>query len=156
MTQQYASNSCNARQITEIYFQASSDSCVDNKYQAEWLANNKNHEETANKDYYEKYEEDEQFRSFVKTLLRSASEANLSSKNRNSANLGKTRKTSDIRDYTSQPIKSVKEKETMEIKPKHNDDIPSGRGKYQDMVRDRWGDRRKGDLRDGKEKFEEV
>ena len=110
-------------------------------------------DENSNKDYYVKYEEDSRFRSFVKCLLKSSSEVNISQNRKQSKKIEKLDTISDNKDTVTTENKakkpeSRKPKSSSNQDPnlnsrshttKHNDDIPAPRGKYQDMVRERWG-----------------
>ena len=127
-------------------------------------------DDDSNKDYYVKYEEDSRFRSFVKCLLKSSSEVNISQSSKNNKKLEKLDTISDNKDNAP---KENKDKKPESRKPKissnqdpninskgsttkHNDDIPAPRGKYQDMVRERWGEHRRFDSRIGGERGGEV
>jgi len=151
----------------------STSSSSKDSYQAEWLANNNTNDmvtadEDSNKDYYAKYEEDSRFRSFVKCLLRSSSEANISQSSKHSKKLEKLETISDNKDNTenkAKKLESRKPKSNSNQDPnlnskshttKHNDDIPAPRGKYQDMVRERWGEHRRLDSRIGGERNGEA
>merc|ERR1719184_156572 len=122
-------------------------------YQEQWIMNNNNTsmEDKSSKDYYTKYEEDSQFRSFVKTLLRSSSEANINKRNKYNNKTEKVRPKSDYKD-TMIPEHTISPNKDQMIETNHgmnNDDIKLSKGKYQNMVKDRWGDRRRVDSRIG-------
>ena len=126
--------------------------------------NNMGMEDKSSKDYYAKYEEDSQFRSFVKTLLRSSSEANISKRDKYNNKTEKVRPKSDYKN-TRIPEHTILETKQNTISPDkdqktnqamNNDDIKLSKGKYQTMVKDRWGDRRRVDSRIGEEKHFEV
>ena len=128
----------------------------ENSYETQWLANNT--DDDSSKDYYVKYEEDSGFRNFVKTLMLSSSDTNIKSSKKNNKKLDKLHKSSGNRDNITN---GNKDKDNIpkcnkdpsqkisnpNIVPKSNDDIQTSRGKYQDMVKDRWGDKRRLDSR---------
>merc|ERR1719187_214245 len=137
-------------------------------YQEQGIMNNNNTsmEDDKSKDYYTKYEEDSQFRSFVKTLLRPSSEANVSKRSRHPNKTEKIRPKSDFKDsivpehspletrhYTSS---SSKEQKSKTSPTKNNDDIQLSKGKYQSMVKERWGEQRRIDSRIEGEKVPET
>eukprot|EP00092_Neocalanus_flemingeri_P002971 GFUD01003178.1.p1 GENE.GFUD01003178.1~~GFUD01003178.1.p1 ORF type:complete len:283 (-),score=87.37 GFUD01003178.1:714-1562(-) len=141
-------------------------------YETEWLANNttNNTEDTyddSKQDYYVKYEEDSRFRNFVKSLIRSKSNKSLKSSNKDNMEIDQLQKRSSDRSniptgntdidpsHTDTVPKRDSNKDTNPKSsnkitvPKINDDICTGRGQYQDMVRDRWGEKRRLDTRTG-------
>ena len=127
-------------------------------------------DDDSNKDYYVKYEEDSRFRSFVKCLLKSSSEVNISHSSKHNKKIEKLETISDNKDNAPNENKtkkpeSQKQKSSSNQDPNlnsrshtknHNDDIPAPRGKYQDMVRERWGEHRRFDSRIGWERGGEV
>lgn len=154
---------------------SSTPSSSEDSYQTQWLANNSTSsmvpaDDDSNKDYYAKYEEDSRFRSFVKCLLRSSSEASISHSSKHSKKLEKLEPISDNKDIAPTENKakqpeSRKPKSSFNQDPtlgsrshptKQNDDIPAPRGKYQDMVRERWGEHRRSDSRIGGERGGEA
>jgi len=136
----------------------------EDSYQKQWIVNNNNNnnmEDTfdeSSKDYYNKYEADSGFRTFVKTLLRSSSEANISQSKHNKK-VEKVKVLSDNKDNIPTKINKPENKQNKSssnndlknktLASKNNDDIPLSKGRYQDMVKERWGDHRRVDHRLG-------
>merc|ERR1719508_373337 len=140
-----------------------SSSRTQESYETQWLENNTSNSivnpEESNKDYYSKYEEDSGFRNFVKTLLRSKSGTNLQTRNKDNINSEKLHKMKDNKESISNgnTLTNVDTKKNCDKDrnpkissiPKANDDISSSRGQYQNMVKDRWGQKRSLDSRIG-------